>query len=108
MWALVGIGITVAVYCVVALIVKADDFDVALATNKQDSAIGGLSRAPGRALVFGMPLFLTCTAAMIWGGGGIVLHGLEIYGRPSIGLSVTPLPKQQSIFFRRPPECSIG
>jgi len=91
--ALVGIGITVAVYGVVALIVKADDVGLALAKNDGASAIGGLSRALGRALVRGMPVFLIVlsavgTAAMIWVGGGIVLHGLEIYGPPAIGLAV--------------------
>ena len=40
-----------------------------------------------------MPVFLTFlsvvgTAAMIWVGGGIVLHGLEAYGPPSIGTAV--------------------
>ena len=82
---LVGIVITVAVYGVVALIVKADDAGVALAKNKKASAMGALSRALGRALVFGMPGFLTFlsaagTAAMIWVGGGIIVHGLEAYG----------------------------
>ena len=91
--ALVGIGITVAVYGVVALIVKADDVGVALAKNERASVIGGAGRAFGRALVRGMPLFLTFlsavgTAAMIWVGGGIVLHGLEVYGPPSIGSTV--------------------
>ena len=91
--ALVGIGITVAVYGVVALIVKADDVGVALAKNERASVIGGAGRAFGRTLVRGMPLFLTIlsavgTAAMIWVGGGIVLHGLEVYGPPSIGSTV--------------------
>jgi uncharacterized protein len=91
--ALVGIGITVAVYGVVALIVKADDVGVALAKNERASVIGGVGRAFGRGLVRGMPLFLTFlsavgTAAMIWVGGGIVLHGLEVYGPPSIGSTV--------------------
>ena len=91
--ALVGAGITVAVYGVVALIVKADDAGVALAKNSTASAFGGLSRAFGRALVRGMPYFLTVlsivgTAAMIWVGGGIVLHGLEVYGPASIHHSV--------------------
>ena len=91
--ALVGIGITVAVYGVVALIVKADDFGVALASNDRTSALAGIGRALGRALVRGMPVFLTIlsvvgTAAMIWVGGGIVLHGLEVYGPPSIGATV--------------------
>ena len=57
--AVVGIGITVAVYGVVALIVKADDVGVALASNETASAMGAVSRALGRALVFGMPGFLT-------------------------------------------------
>ena len=91
--ALVGIGITVAVYGVVALIVKADDVGVALAKNERASVIGGAGRVFGRTLVRGMPLFLTFlsavgTAAMIWVGGGIVLHGLEVYGPPSIGSTV--------------------
>jgi predicted DNA repair protein MutK len=91
--AVVGIGITVAVYGVVALIVKADDVGVALARNDNASVIGGAGRALGRALVRGMPVFLTFlsavgTAAMIWVGGGIVLHGLEIYGPPAIGSTV--------------------
>jgi hypothetical protein len=91
--ALVGIGITVAVYGVVALIVKADDFGLVLASNDQASILAGMGRALGRALVRGMPVFLTIlsavgTAAMIWVGGGIVLHGLEVYGPPSIGSTV--------------------
>jgi predicted DNA repair protein MutK len=91
--ALVGIGITVAVYGMVALIVKADDVGMALANNSGASAIGVMGRALGRAIVRGMPVFLTFlsavgTAAMIWVGGGIVLHGVEIYGPPSIGSAV--------------------
>jgi len=88
--ALVGIGITAAVYGVVALIVKADDVGVALAKHDGGSATGGLSRAFGRALVLGMPRFLTFlsaagTAAMIWVGGGIIVHGLEAYGVHFVG-----------------------
>jgi len=78
---LVGIGITVAVYGVVALIVKADDLGVALARDDRHAML----KAIGRALVSGMPVFLKVlsiigTAAMIWVGGGIILHGLEHYG----------------------------
>ncbi len=52
-----------------------------------------MGRALGRTLVRGMPVFLTIlsavgTAAMIWVGGSIVLHGLEVYGPPSIGSTV--------------------
>jgi uncharacterized protein len=86
--AVVGIGMTVAVYGLVALIVKADDIGVALARN--DSSIAGrTSRALGRGLVRGMPSFLTFvgvigTAAMIWVGGGIIVHGLHAYGLHSV------------------------
>jgi uncharacterized protein len=91
--ALVAFGITGAVYGVVALIVKADDAGVALAKNKQDSVIAGMSRIVGRALVFGMPFFLTFlsavgTAAMIWVGGGIIVHSLEAYGLSAIGEAI--------------------
>jgi predicted DNA repair protein MutK len=87
--AVVGIGITAAVYGVVALIVKADDVGVALAGNDKASAIGALSRGLGRALVYGMPGFLAFlsaagTAAMIWVGGGIIVHGLDEYGLHAI------------------------
>ena len=89
----VGIGITVAVYGVVAMIVKADDVGLALARNDNASFLGGMGRALGRGLVQGMPVFLTLlsavgTAAMIWVGGGIVLHGLEVYGPDSIRSTV--------------------
>ncbi|ANW04585.1 DUF808 domain-containing protein [Bradyrhizobium icense] len=84
--AVVAIGITVAVYGVVALIVKADDVGVALARSDRASAVG---RALGRGIVRSMPVLLKIlsvvgTAAMIWVGGGIILHGLEVYGPPAI------------------------
>lgn len=83
--AIVGIGITAAVYGGVALIVKADDAGVALAGNRSPGPLGKIVRAFGRGLVRGMPVFLRLlgivgTAAMIWVGGGIVVHGLELYG----------------------------
>jgi predicted DNA repair protein MutK len=42
-------------------------------------------RAVGRGLVIGMPLVMKAlsligTAAMIWVGGGIIVHGLEEFG----------------------------
>ena len=91
--ALVGLGITAAVYGAVALIVKADDLGVALAANESRSMTGRLSRALGRGLVIGMPVFLKIlgivgTAAMIWVGGGIIVHGLEQYGLPSIAHAI--------------------
>ena len=79
--AVAGIGITVAVYGVVALIVKGDDFGLWTATHART----GLGRAFGRGLVKGMPVFMQVlsivgTAAMTWVGGSIVVHGLYEFG----------------------------
>jgi predicted DNA repair protein MutK len=82
--AVVGLGMTVLVYGVVALIVKADDAGVALSRS------GILPiRLFGRGLVTGMPPFLKVlsavgTAAMLWVGGGIIIHGLAGYGLAGI------------------------
>ena len=78
--ALVGIAVTVAVYGTVALIVKMDDIGLHL-TKKASSA----AQAVGRGLLHAMPRLLTIlsfvgTIAMLWVGGGIVLHGLEELG----------------------------
>jgi hypothetical protein len=86
--AAVGLGITVVVYGAVALIVKADDAGVAMAAGRF-----GPARAFGRGLVSFMPVFLRAlsvvgTAAMVWVGGGIILHGIEEYGPPVIGQTV--------------------
>ncbi|MGV3635139.1 MAG: DUF808 domain-containing protein [Pseudorhodoplanes sp.] len=91
--AIVAIGITAAVYGAVALIVKADDLGVMLAANRSNSVLGSISRGVGRGLVYGMPGFLKLlsiigTAAMIWVGGGIIVHGLETYGFTSIGHAI--------------------
>ncbi|WP_426165715.1 DUF808 domain-containing protein [Sandarakinorhabdus sp. DWP1-3-1] len=89
--AVVGIGITVLVYGAVAFIVKADDIGVKLARSGQ-----GAIAALGRGLVIGMPPFLRLlagigTAAMLWVGGGIVVHGLEGYGVAEPGHSIAAL-----------------
>jgi uncharacterized protein len=83
--AVVGLGITAAVYGVVALIVKADDFGLVLARLSPASPVAAPLRLTGRAIVQAMPYLLSAlgtigTAAMIWVGGGIILHGLEAYG----------------------------
>ena len=82
--AVVAVGITVAVYGGVALIVKADDFGLWLARRGRLAPI----RALGRGIVAVMPRFLSGlmvvgTAAMIWVGGSIVLHGLAELGFPA-------------------------
>ena len=75
--AAVGLVITVGVYGVVALIVKLDDIGIHLAERKNATA-----RAIGNALVQIVPKMLSGlstlgTAAMLWVGGGILLHGME-------------------------------
>ncbi len=79
--AAVGLGITLLVYGAVALIVKLDDIGVRVAAGGRL----GVTRAFGRGLVKAMPpllkaLSLVGTAAMLWVGGGIVLHSLAGYG----------------------------
>ena len=83
--AIVAVGITAIVYGGVAIIVKADDLGVALATQNGSSLTSRTLRAVGRGLVGGMPIFLRVlavvgTAAMVWVGGGILVHGLDEYG----------------------------
>jgi len=100
--AVVGVGITIVVYGVVALIVKADDAGLALARAERpfsgllrgpaeaaprpvDRMLRPVTQATGRGLVALVPpllagLSVIGTAAMLWVGGGIVLHGLEVLG----------------------------
>lgn len=83
--ALVGALVTAGVYGAVALIVKADDFGVWLAREGKLAA----TRAFGSQLVLAMPKILAVlsgvgTAAMLWVGGGIILHGLEAFGLEAI------------------------
>ncbi|MFS0771526.1 DUF808 domain-containing protein [Sphingomonas sp. 1P08PE] len=78
--ALVALAITAGVYGAVGLIVKLDDIGLSLA--KRESA--GV-QALGRGMVKAMPIVMTAlsvigTAAMIWVGGGIIVHGLAGFG----------------------------
>jgi len=78
--AVVGIGITFVVYGAVAMIVKMDDVGLHLA--KKPST---LAQSIGKLLLLAMPKLLVAlsmigTIAMLWVGGGIVLHGLEELG----------------------------
>ncbi len=81
--AAVGVMITLAVYGAVALIVKMDDIGLYLAANART----GTGRGFGRGLVAGMPKLLLLlssvgTLAMLWVGGNILSHGLEVLGWP--------------------------
>jgi predicted DNA repair protein MutK len=74
----VGIAITVLVYGAVGLIVKMDDIGLHLAKRPR-------TRRLGCALVNAMPKVLAVlasvgTVAMLWVGGGIVLHAAEQLG----------------------------
>lgn len=78
--AAVALLVTGGVYGLVALIVKADDLGLYLAQRG-----GPLTKATGRGLVKGMPPFLNVlavigTLAMLWVGGGIIVHGLNQMG----------------------------
>ncbi len=83
---LVAIVITAGVYGVVGLIVKMDDVGLHMAERSNSAA-----RAIGRGLVSAMPKLLSALsvigiAAMIWVGGGIILHGMHEF-------HITPLPE---------------
>jgi hypothetical protein len=74
----VAIAITAGVYGVVALIVKLDDIGLHMSENG-----GPPARRIGDALVRIVPKMLSAlstigTVAMLWVGGGILLHGLEV------------------------------
>ncbi len=76
----VGIAITVIVYGAVGFIVKMDDIGLHL-TKKSSTAAKGI----GAFLLRAMPVLLSVlsivgTAAMLWVGGSIILHGLKVLG----------------------------
>ena len=78
--AAVAVAITVGVYGVVALIVKMDDIGLHLSKRPSRAA-----QRIGAFLVQAMPVLLQAlshigVAAMVWVGGGILLHGLEAFG----------------------------
>lgn len=97
--AVIGLGITIGVYGVVALIVKMDDIGLHLAQRPRPSA-----QALGRGMVKAMPVVMESlatigTGAMLWVGGGIIVHGLHVFHietvpglveRLSHGASVVP------------------
>lgn len=73
---IIGLGITLVVYGIVALIVKADDFGVFLI--KKD----GVAETLGKGILFIMPKFMRSlsfigTVAMFLVGGGIFVHNVE-------------------------------
>lgn len=84
--AFVAVAITFVVYGVVGLIVKMDDIGLHMAQREN-----GGSQAIGRAMVKGMPKLLAAlsiigTAAMLWVGGQIIVHGFGIHPAEFVGL----------------------
>lgn len=78
--AAVGVAITLVVYGAVALIVKMDDVGLHLCKREN-----GAAKKVGQFLLHLMPRLLVAlsfigTIAMLWVGGGIILHGLEELG----------------------------
>lgn len=85
----VGIGITALVYGGVAAIVKADDLGLLMASRGRFR----LTRMAGRWIVKTMPAFMQWltiigTAAMLWVGGSIIIHGLEELGFGWLGHNI--------------------
>jgi predicted DNA repair protein MutK len=73
----VAIIITVGVYGVVGFIVKMDDIGLHMAQRST-----AIERGVGRGLVYAMPVLMQIlsvvgTAAMLWVGGGLIVHGLH-------------------------------
>ncbi|PXA87525.1 DUF808 domain-containing protein [Caulobacter sp. D4A] len=83
--AVVGVVITILVYGVVGLIVKMDDIGLHMAKSPRAA-----TQKFGRGLVKAMPVVMSSlgyigTAAMLWVGGGIIVHGLHHF-------HLTPIP----------------
>lgn len=84
--AIVAVAVTLGVYGAVAVLVKMDDIGLRLLRERGRPIV----RRFGYMLVRAMPRLLSVisvigTAAMLWVGGGIFLHGLEVF-------HITPIP----------------
>ncbi|MEM7700329.1 MAG: DUF808 domain-containing protein [Pseudomonadota bacterium] len=78
--ALVAVVVTVVVYGAVAIIVKLDDIGLSMAKSESSA-----TRAFGEGLVAFVPKLLVAlsligTVAMLWVGGGIIVHGTHEIG----------------------------
>ncbi|HEX7819223.1 MAG TPA: DUF808 domain-containing protein [Sphingobium sp.] len=76
---LVSVAVTAGVYGAVGVIVKMDDVGLHLARERT-----GIIASFGRGLVKAMPKIMSTLstvgmAAMLWVGGGIIVHGLEVF-----------------------------
>ena len=83
MLSIIGIGMTIFVYGLVAMIVKLDDLGLFLIRR------GGMWKSMGNALLAVMPVFMrglsvVGTLAMFLVGGGIIAHGApSVSGLPA-------------------------
>lgn len=105
----VAIGITVAVYGFVGLIVKADDLGLHMAKDKYHAII----RKTGRGIIISMPYFLTTlgyigTAAMLWVGAEIIAHGIPFlhHGLDAIQHALVDMPV--TAWFAKVIACAVG
>ena len=79
--AVVAVAITAVVYGAVALLVKADDVGLRMGQRGRSAAV----RRLGEGIVRSMPTVMAAistvgTAAMLWVGGNIIVHGLHDLG----------------------------
>jgi uncharacterized protein len=105
----VAVFITLAVYGFVGLIVKADDFGVHLAKDKNQPQVQKI----GRGIVTFMPHFLKIlgyigTAAMLWVGFEIVAHGIPFTSHllHELELALADIPALA--WFAKALACAIG
>ena len=105
----IAIGITVAVYGVVGLIVKMDDIGLHMAKQSRTA----LMRKLGRGLVMGMPKFLKIlgligTAAMLWVGAEIIAHGIAPLHHALEGLGHMLAAMPAVAWFAKAFACALG
>ncbi|MBI3928399.1 MAG: DUF808 family protein [Armatimonadetes bacterium] len=108
--AVVGVGMTIGVYGLVAALVKVDDLGLRLQSAAGEGSGARFQRRLGTALVERMPvvmkgLSILGTAAMFLVGGGILLHGIPAVhhaleeGLHSLGFVAGPLEMLATLLF---------
>jgi len=100
----IGIGMTIAIYGLVAAIVKMDDLGLVMQRARGDAPFAKNCRAAGTRLVSAMPglmrvLSVVGTAAMFMVGGSILIHGIPPlhHAITSAGEAVDGIPLMQGI-----------
>jgi predicted DNA repair protein MutK len=80
-----GLAMTLGVYGFVGILVKADDMGLAMTRYKSDAPLARPVHSIGRGIVKSMaPIFnglsIVGAAAMLWVGGGMLIHGAAYFG----------------------------